>query len=255
MHPNKCTIEAKQCRAGQIRFLKAFKAYAQLALLRIDVVVHKLYYVGVPLRVASFNHVGHALRVFRKIKDRNVISWTTLISSYLGVGRHGVSLEILTEMVNVGMVFPYVDALFGVFVPCRSLGALAIGKKIHGFGTHGLGKLALKLLQEMSDSSIRLDLEHFSCVADMVAHAGKLEDYFHSINQIPLEPEKHMWGAWLVACKSQNVNAAKLSAENLIGLEPLCDTVKYILKSLKMGGYIKSKEHDGRLRIVKTIRT
>ncbi|KAK7331093.1 hypothetical protein VNO77_25306 [Canavalia gladiata] len=350
---------------------------------------------------------SEALRVFRKIKDPNVISWTTLISGYSGVGRHGVCLDIFREMVNVGMVFPDVDVLSGVLVSCRSLGALATGKEIHGyglkimcgdvfyrsagaalltlyagcgrlghvqnvfsrmdksdvvtwnamifglidmglghlalecfremqgrgvkidhttvstilpvcdlrfgkqihayvrkssfncvipvynaiihtysmggciayaysvfsamvardlvswntiiggFGTHGLGKTALKLLQEMNDSGIRPDLvtfssalsacshsglvdegielfyrmtkdfgltpvkEHFSCVVDMLARAGRLEDAFHFINQMPLEPDEHMWGALLAACQEhQNVSVAKLAAESLICLEP-----------------------------------
>ena len=50
------------------------------------------------------------------------------------IGRHDVSLGIFRQMVNVGMVSPDVDALSGVLVSCRHLGALASGKEIHGYG-------------------------------------------------------------------------------------------------------------------------
>ncbi|KAK7346543.1 hypothetical protein VNO80_21064 [Phaseolus coccineus] len=348
-----------------------------------------------------------AWRVFGEIEIPNVISWTILISGYASVGRHHVSLGIFREMVNVGMVSPDVDALSGVLVSCRSLGALASGMEIHGyglkimygdvfyrsagaallalyagcgrldradavfrrmdksdvvtwnamifglvdvglgdlalecfremqerglridgttvstllpvcdlrcgkemhayvrkcclssvipvnnalvhmysirgciayacavfstmlakdlvswntiiggFGTHGLGQTALKLLQEMSDSGVRPDLvtfscvlsacshsglvdegiklfyrmtkdlgltpvrEHFSCVVDMLARAGRLEEAFDFINQMPQEPDKHVWGALLAACQEhQNVRVGKVAAEKLISLEP-----------------------------------
>lgn len=348
-----------------------------------------------------------ASRVFGEIEDPNVISWTILISGYAGVGRHDVSLGIFRQMVNVGMVSPDVDALSGVLVSCRHLGALASGKEIHGyglkimcgdvfyrsagaallmlyagwgrldcadnvfwrmdksdvvtwnamifglvdvglvdlaldcfremqgrgvgidgrtissilpvcdlrcgkeihayvrkcnfsgvipvynalihmysirgciayaysvfstmvardlvswntiiggFGTHGLGQTALELLQEMSGSGVRPDLvtfscalsacshsglvnegielfyrmtkdfsmtparEHFSCVVDMLARAGRLEDAFHFINQMPQEPNNHVWGALLAACQEhQNISVGKLAAEKLISLEP-----------------------------------
>ncbi|CAJ1942783.1 unnamed protein product [Sphenostylis stenocarpa] len=348
-----------------------------------------------------------ARRFFGEIEVPNVISWTILILGYASVGRHDVSLGIFREMVNVGMVSPDVDALSGVLVSCKSLGALACGMEIHGygikivggdvfyrsagaalltlyascgrldradnlfrrmnrsdvvtwnamifgmvdvglgdlalerfremlergvridgttvstilpvcdlrwgkemhayvskcylscvipvnnalvhmysirgciayasavfstmvakdlvswntiiggFGTHGHGQTALKLLQEMSDSGVRPDLvtfscvlsacghsglvdegiklfyrmtkdlgltpvkEHFSCVVDMLARAGRLEDAFDFINQMPREPDKHVWGALLAACQEhQNVSIGKLAAEKLISLEP-----------------------------------
>lgn len=350
---------------------------------------------------------GEASRVFEQIKDPNVISWTTLITGYSSVGNHDVALEIFREMVNAGMVFPDVEALSGILVSCRSLGDLASGREIHGyglknndnafynsagaalltlyarcwrprdvenvfrgmdksdvvtwnamilgfidmglghlalecfremqqgrgvnidhttistilpvcdlrcgkqihayvkksdfdcmvpvynalvhmysicgciayacsvfstmakkdlvtwntiiggFGMHGLGQTAVKLLQEMSGSGISPDLvtfssalsacshsglvddgielfyrmtrdfdltpgkEHFSCVIDMLARAGRLEDALHFINQMPLEPDKHVWGALLAACQEhQNVSIGKLAAEKLIDLEP-----------------------------------
>ncbi|KAK7386450.1 hypothetical protein VNO78_26688 [Psophocarpus tetragonolobus] len=348
-----------------------------------------------------------ASRVFGEIKEPNVISWTILISGYSSVGRHDVSLDIFRKMVDVGMVIPDVDALSGVLVSCRSLGALCSGNEIHGygikimcgdvfynsagaalltlyaacgrldladnvfrrmdksdvvtwnamifglvdagfgdlalecfremkgrgvkvdgttvctilplcdlrcgkqihaylrkcyfdcmipvynalvhmystrgcisyaysvfstmlsrdlvswntiiggFGTHGLGQTALKLLQEMCDSGISPDLvtfssalsacshsglvdegielfyrmtkdfgltpvrEHFSCVVDMLARAGRLEDAFHFIERMPQEADKHVWGALLAACQeNQNVSVGKLAAEKLISLEP-----------------------------------
>ncbi|KAL2333568.1 hypothetical protein Fmac_014781 [Flemingia macrophylla] len=63
--------------------------------------------------------------------------------------------------------------------------------------------------------------EHFSCVVDMLARAGRLEDAFDFINQMPLEPDKHVWGALHSSChEHQNVSVGKLAAEKLISLEP-----------------------------------
>ena len=128
---------------------------------------------------------------------------------------------------------------------------------IGGFALHGHGKVALQLLKEMNqlgvcpspvtftsalsacnhsglvDEGLRVfdsiirdfqlspSMEHFSCVVDMLSRAGRLEDAISFIEQMPLKPDKCIWGAVLAACRAyQNVDVGKVAAEHLIRLEP-----------------------------------
>uniref|UniRef100_K7MM67 Pentacotripeptide-repeat region of PRORP domain-containing protein n=1 Tax=Glycine max TaxID=3847 RepID=K7MM67_SOYBN len=160
----------------------------------------------------------------------------------------------LIHMYSIRGCIAYAYSVFSTMV-ARDL--VSWNTIIGGFGTHGLGQTALELLQEMSGSGVRPDLvtfscalsacshsglvnegielfyrmtkdfsmtparEHFSCVVDMLARAGRLEDAFHFINQMPQEPNNHVWGALLAACQEhQNISVGKLAAEKLISLEP-----------------------------------
>ncbi|XP_020239719.1 pentatricopeptide repeat-containing protein At5g39350 [Cajanus cajan] len=217
--------------------------------------------------------LGHlALECFREMQGRGVEIDGTTVSTILPVCdlRRGKQLHAYVSKWNFSCGVPVFNALVhmysirGCIVYAHSVFSMMENKDlvswntiIGGYGTHGLGQTALKLLQEMSGSGIRPDLvtfscalsacshsglvdegielfyrmtqdfglipvrEHFSCVVDMLARAGRLEDAFDFINQMPQEPDKHVWGALLAACQEhQNVSVGKLAAEKLISLEP-----------------------------------
>ncbi|TKY55721.1 Pentatricopeptide repeat-containing protein [Spatholobus suberectus] len=218
--------------------------------------------------------LGHlALECFREMQGRGVKIDGTTVSTILTVCdlRCGKEVHAYVRKRNFGCVIPVYNALVHmysirgciayahfVFSTMVARDLVSWNTVIGGFGTHGLGQTALELLREMSDSGISPDLvtfscalsacshsglvdegielfyrmtkdfgltpvrEHFSCVVDMLARAGRLEDAFHFIDQMPQEPDKHVWGALLAACQEhQNVSVGKLAAEILIGLEPL----------------------------------
>ncbi|RDX64418.1 Pentatricopeptide repeat-containing protein, partial [Mucuna pruriens] len=217
--------------------------------------------------------LGHlALECFREMQGRGVEIDGTTMSTILPVCdlRCGKQIHAYVRKCDFSCVIPVYNALvhmysirgciayaYSVFSTMVARDLVSWNTIIGGFGTHGLGQTALKLLQEMSGSGVRPDLvtfscvlsacshsglvdegieifyrmtkdfgltpvrEHFSCVVDMLARAGRLEDAFHFINQMPQEPDKHVWGALLAACQEhQNVSVGKLAAEKLICLEP-----------------------------------
>ncbi|KAL2338730.1 hypothetical protein Fmac_013176 [Flemingia macrophylla] len=217
--------------------------------------------------------LGHlAIECFREMQGRGVEIDGTTLSTILSVCdlRFGKQIHAYARKWNFSCGVPVFNALVhmyairgsivyahSVFSTMEARDLVSWNTIIGGFGTHGLGKTALKLLKEMSDLGISPDSvtlscalsacshsglvdegvqlfyrmtkdfgltpvrEHFSCVVDMLARAGRLEDAFDFINQMPQEPGKHVWGALLAAChEHQNVSVGKLAAEKLISLEP-----------------------------------
>nr|XP_010904616.1 pentatricopeptide repeat-containing protein At4g31070, mitochondrial [Elaeis guineensis] len=73
-----------------------------------------------------------ALKVFSLMPERNVISWTALITGCITNGVHDLSLEMFREM-GVEGIKPNRATLVTVLPACGALGALKHGKEIHGY--------------------------------------------------------------------------------------------------------------------------
>ncbi|KAJ7952877.1 Pentatricopeptide repeat-containing protein [Quillaja saponaria] len=150
--------------------------------------------------------IGPAYLVFSNMVSRDLVSWNTMISGY---GMHGLgqaALKLLQEMNHSGL--------------CPS--SVTFTSALSACSHSGLIDEGLDLFQNMTrDFSFTPRMEHYSCVVDMLARAGRLEDAYNFINRMPIDPDKHIWGALLAACQEhQNVSIGKLAAEELICLEP-----------------------------------
>lgn len=179
------------------------------------------------------------------------------IHAYVRKSNFNCTIVVYNALVHMYSIHGCIEYSYSVFSTMVKKDLVSWNTIIGGFAMHGLGQTAVKLLQEMSDSGISPDSvtfssalsacshsglvdegnelfyrmikdfgmtpvkEHFSWVIDMLGRAGRLEDAFHFINEMPLKPDKYIWGALLAACqKHENVNVGNLAAEKLIDLEP-----------------------------------
>ncbi|KAK4262280.1 hypothetical protein QN277_027861 [Acacia crassicarpa] len=150
--------------------------------------------------------IASAHFVFSTMLARDAASWNTIIG---GFGMHGLgqtSLELLQQM-NGSSHRPNSVTLSSALSAC---------------GHSGLVDQGIELFYRMTkDFGITPVSAHYSCVVDMLARAGRLEDACSFINEMHLEPDKHIWGALLAASQDhQNVTVGELAAEYLIRLEP-----------------------------------
>lgn len=70
--------------------------------------------------------------IFDRMKDRNVVSWSALISGYAQNGFAGYALAMLVEMQDSGLE-PDSDALVSALLACSQIGFFNLGKSVHGF--------------------------------------------------------------------------------------------------------------------------
>ncbi|KAA8545271.1 hypothetical protein F0562_020055 [Nyssa sinensis] len=126
-----------------------------------------------------------------------------------------------------------------------------------GYGTHGYGKEAVELFDEMvasgirpdrivfmavlsacshaglvdeglnyfkamiSDYNITPDQEIYGCVVDLLGRAGSVKEAYELIESIPFKPDESVWGAFLGACKAHGFpNLGKLAARRILDLRP-----------------------------------
>lgn len=76
-------------------------------------------------------NLDYARKLFDKMPERNVISWTTLISSYAQMGLSEGALDGVRAMVLDGF-HPNDYTYVGAISACTNVGAVRLGKEIHG---------------------------------------------------------------------------------------------------------------------------
>ncbi|CAI9302061.1 unnamed protein product [Lactuca saligna] len=131
------------------------------------------------------NRINDARLVFDKMPQRNLISWTTLISSYSHMGFSDEALDCFRSMVADGFApnhYTYVSALSA----CANLGVLITGKEIHAM----IIKLENKLNSFVENSLV-----------NFYGKCGKLKNAMSIFNEI-LDPNEVSWTS-LVSCACQ----------------------------------------------------
>lgn len=141
--------------------------------------------------------IDRAHRVFTSIKPkhRDVYSYTSMITALAMHGRGEKALHLFADMLKAG-IKPNRVTFIGVLSACNHAGIVATG---------------LSHFQSMSSiHSIEPQMEHYSCIADMLARAGLVEEALNLIKNMPFKPDSAMWSSLLSACRIHgNVSLAE----------------------------------------------
>ncbi|XP_051116365.1 pentatricopeptide repeat-containing protein At2g27610-like [Andrographis paniculata] len=85
--------------------------------------------------LAMYSKIGcidYARKVFDQMPERNVVSWTSLISSYSQIGISEEALNCFRSMVLESRIDPNDYTYVAAISACAQMEALACGKEIHG---------------------------------------------------------------------------------------------------------------------------
>ncbi|KAJ8617282.1 hypothetical protein MRB53_013468 [Persea americana] len=160
--------------------------------------------------------VEDALKLFGKMKRRNVLVWTALISGLAinGMGRR--ALDMYQEMLRAG-IRPDSVTFVAVLTACS-----------HG----GLVEEARECFDAMRrEHRLIPKVEHYGCMVDVLGRAGLLNEALDFIKSMPIEPDIVLWRALLNACSMhRNVEMGEFVGKFLIHQDPLYDG-NYILLS------------------------
>ncbi|XP_028785466.1 pentatricopeptide repeat-containing protein At5g52850, chloroplastic [Neltuma alba] len=95
--------------------------------------------------------VEHARHFFDEMPQRDVVSWTSILSAYVKSGHHYEALEIFGTMLNSGQ-FPNEFTLSSALRSCSALGEFEYGAQIHA----SMVKLGLELNPYVKTTLINL---------------------------------------------------------------------------------------------------
>ncbi|KAG0503533.1 hypothetical protein HPP92_003605 [Vanilla planifolia] len=161
-------------------------------------------------------NVEDAHCVFDRMSERNVISWTSMIT---GLAKHGEAhsaLQLFHEMVSAG-IKPNEITYVAVLSACSHAGLVSEGLE-HFYSME-------------RDHGLAPRMEHYACLVDLLGRSGHLQRALVFISLMPFDADITVWKTLLGACRIYlNVAIGEIAARKIIEMEPN-DPAAYVLLS------------------------
>eukprot|EP01018_Ginkgo_biloba_P008766 Gb_30991 [translate_table: standard] len=165
---------------------------------------------------AKCGSIEDARRVFDKMPERNVVSWTAMIVGYAMHGCGREALQLFQQMQRSGMK-PNLVTFVGVLSACCHAGLVDDGYQYFD--------------RMCRDYHLTPEIEHYCCMVDLLGRAGLLNEAHDFINKMPIKPNATVWVSLLAACRVHtNVELAERVSEHLFVLDPE-NATHYVLLS------------------------
>ncbi|KAL5553689.1 hypothetical protein UlMin_041090 [Ulmus minor] len=124
--------------------------------------------------------------VFDGMKEKNGTTWSAMIGGYGMQGDSHESFTLFTEMLKED-VEPSEAIFTAILSACRHTGM--VGEGWNYFNSMCLHYKFVPLMQ------------HYACMVDLLARAGRLEEALEFIEKMPVQPDVSLFGAFLHGCE------------------------------------------------------
>lgn len=128
--------------------------------------------------------VEDACAVFDKMRRRNVITWTTIISAYAYQGLSKEVFRLLSKMQEARVLMNMIT-FTAMLNSCTNSQALPDGKVFHAF-----------IVERKPDMGKILG----TALVSLYSRCGSWEDAQHMFNKLPLKDDVTLWTAMITAC-------------------------------------------------------
>lgn len=165
---------------------------------------------------AKCGDVDKALKLFRTMTERSIVSWTCII---VGLAMHGRGLQAVSlfhEMIKDG-VAPDGVVFIALLSACSHSGLVEKGKEY------------LDLMRK--EFGIWPKIEHYGCMVDMLCRAGLVREAVEFVQSMAVEPNSIIWRTLINACRRHGeLKLGERFARQLIENEPMREA-NYVLLS------------------------
>lgn len=147
-----------------------------------------------------------AEKVFRDMRYRDIVSWTSIIVGMAQHGRGGEALSLYDEMTMAGLK-PNEVTFTGIIYACSHAGLVEKGRY---------------LFQSMVvDHGLKPSLQHYTCLVDLYSRSGLIEEAENVLKTMPFTPDEAAWAALLSSCcQTGKKEAGVRIADHLLQLGP-----------------------------------
>ncbi|GJN00239.1 hypothetical protein PR202_ga17655 [Eleusine coracana subsp. coracana] len=191
-------------------------ACASLAMLNLGVQLHQLLEKSFLPDIATNNalitmyskcgELANAEAIFYQMTQKDLVSWNALIGSYDHNGHATEALWLFEEM-RRAKVMPTHITFISLLSACGNAGLVSEGRMVFDTMVHEYGLTA--------------KVEHYAALVNLVARHGQLEDALKVIKNMPIAPDRAVWGSFLGACSAKNnVTLAQMAANELSKIDP-----------------------------------
>ncbi|KAM7495853.1 hypothetical protein LguiA_020267 [Lonicera macranthoides] len=216
VRPNEFTMSVVLSACGQLGTLEHGKwahAYIGRCGMEVDVIL------GTSLidMYAKCGSIDRARWVFNSLgPSKDVMAWSTMISAFAMHGHSEECFGLFSAMMNNG-VTPNAVTFVGVLCACVHAGLVNEGKEY---------------FKKMSmEYGIAPFIQHYGCMVDLYGRAGLIDEAWHVVNSMPMEPDVLVWGALLSGSRMHgDLETCELAIKKLIELEPT-NSGAYVLLS------------------------
>ncbi|XP_057492279.1 putative pentatricopeptide repeat-containing protein At3g01580 [Actinidia eriantha] len=213
-----CHMQSRDIRPDSIAMVKILTACSELGILQQAFCLHGLVVKGgfssnafvVASLIELYSKCGsleNAVKVFESVNLRDIVIWSSMAAGYGIHGRGKEALKLLHQMVKDSKITPNNVTFLSILSACSHAGLVEEG---------------LKLFEVMvREHGLTPDVAHYGILVDLLSRSGEFDKAISIIDQMPVQPEPHVWGALLGACRiHQNINVGELAARNLLCLDP-----------------------------------
>ncbi|XP_022877837.1 pentatricopeptide repeat-containing protein At3g20730 [Olea europaea var. sylvestris] len=159
-----------------------------------------------------------ARRVFNEMEEKNIISWTSLITGY---GKHGYghqAVALYEKMEDEGLK-PNDITFLSLLFACSHSGLIVRGWECFS--------------NMVSKHNILPRAEHYSCLVDLFARTGRLEEAYDLVCKMNAKSNPSLWGTILGACSIHgNVILGEIAGKRLFNMEPENPVNHVVLSSI-----------------------
>ncbi|XP_010535903.1 PREDICTED: pentatricopeptide repeat-containing protein At5g66520-like [Tarenaya hassleriana] len=132
-------------------------------------------------------HVEEALRVFHSMKDKNLQTWTVMISGLADNGYGNKAIGVFTQMEQICLI-PDSVSFSALLSACGRSGLIDEGKMLFG--------------RMLTVYGIRPTIEHYGCMVDLYGRAGLIDAAYGIIRNMWMEPNGVILRSFLGSCKN-----------------------------------------------------
>ncbi|RZR93892.1 hypothetical protein BHM03_00022473 [Ensete ventricosum] len=221
------SMKAENCKPNEVTLVSVLSASAQLGSVEFGLHIGSYIesqelasgvYVGSALvdMYSKCGNIGGARRVFSEMKQRDVITWNSMIAGLAFNGFAQEAFDLYHRMRD--QHFKPTDVTFvGLLTACTHAGRVEQG---------------LAFFRSMKpEHGIAPKVEHCACIVDLFCRSGRLEDAYKFICEMETEPNVVIWGTLLSACRiHSDVELAEVAVKKLVVLEPN-NSSNYVLLS------------------------
>ncbi|KAF2319296.1 hypothetical protein GH714_014461 [Hevea brasiliensis] len=148
----------------------------------------------------------YAEHIFQSMSQKSLVTWNSMISGY---GSHGVcfkALRLFDEM-RSSEITPDDVTFLSLLSACNHSGLIEEG---------------LDLFEVMkTEYAIEPRMEHYVNLVDFFGRAGRLDDAYSFVKNMPIKPDRSIWLSLLSSCGNHyNVELGEMVANELLKMEP-----------------------------------
>lgn len=165
---------------------------------------------------AKCGSMEDSLLVFKKTRERNVVSWNALICGYAQNGEGNAAVDVYEKM-KVAGVEPNGVTLLGLLLACNHAGLVEEGCEYFN-------------QVRRSDPGL-VKAEHYACLIDSMSRGGRFEEAERFLGNLPFDPGIGFWKALLGGCQvHSNWELGEVVARRILELDPR-DVSSYVMLS------------------------